>query len=129
MFLRGLGICADVVKELVPEMKVTDVGEPVYAELFRKVIAENPVYASGPFRVTLRDADLAKLLEPLLAGKGFRDLSVACQPGVIHAQATYPLTRFALGEPWILTPGSTSMNTSSKARPSAFGVTSTLAAG
>lgn len=98
MFLRGLGICADVVKEMVPEMKVTDVGEPVYAEMFRKVIAENPVYASGPFRVTLRDADLAKFLEPLLAGKGFRDLSVACHPGVIHAQATYPLTRFGLGD-------------------------------
>ncbi len=97
MFLRGLGICADVVREMVPEMKVTEVGEPVYADLFRKVISENPVYASGPFRLTLRDADLAGLLEPRLAEYGFRDLSVACQPEVIGAEATYPLARFGLG--------------------------------
>lgn len=98
MFLRGLGICADVVKEMVPEMKVTEVGEPVYADLFRKVMAENPAYASGPFRLTLRDADLAGLLQPELAKRGFRDLSVACRPGVISAQVVYPFTRFGLGE-------------------------------
>ncbi len=98
MFLRGLGICADVVKEMVPEMRLNEVGEPVYAEVFRKVIAENPVYASGPFRLTLHDADLAKALEPLLFGKGFRDVSVTCQPGVIRAQAMYPLARFGLGD-------------------------------
>jgi predicted unusual protein kinase regulating ubiquinone biosynthesis (AarF/ABC1/UbiB family) len=98
MFLRGLGICADVVKEIVPEMKVSEVGEPVYADLFLKVIAENPVYASGPFRLTLRDADLARVLEPRLAEYGFRDLSIACQPGIISAEVRYPLTRFGLGE-------------------------------
>ena len=96
MFLRGLGICFDTVRELVPEMKLMDVAEPVYAEVFQKVIAENPIYATGPFRLTVRDVDVAKFLAPHVERKGFRDLAVTFEPGVIHAQAQYPLNRFGL---------------------------------
>lgn len=98
MFIRGFGICFDVVKELVPEMKLMDVAMPVYMEVFQKVLRENPGYATGPFRLTVRDADVVRLLAPHLSQKGIRNLTLRFKPGVICAQAEYPLNRFGLGD-------------------------------
>lgn len=98
MFLRAFGICFGVVKELVPEMKLMDVAMPVYMEVFQKVIRENPQYATGKFRLDLRDDDLARALGPHLASKGIHNLTLKFGPGVIHAQAEYPLNRFGAGD-------------------------------
>jgi len=94
MFLRAFGICFGVVKELVPEMKLMDVAMPVYMEVFQRVIQDNPQYASGKFRLDLRDGDLARSLRPHLERKGIHNLTLKFGPGVIYAQAEYPLNLF-----------------------------------
>ena len=98
MFLRGLGICFDTVREMVPEMKLMDVAEPIYGEVFQDVLARNPKYAAGPFRLTLRDTDVARLLSRWLEAKGFRDVTVVFEGGHVRVRAVYALTRYALGD-------------------------------
>ena len=98
MFVRGFGICFDTVRELVPEMKLMDVAMPVYFEVFRRVVQENPKYATGPFRLTVRDADVARLLAPHLEDKGIRNLALKFEPGVVCANAVYAVNRFGVGD-------------------------------
>ena len=97
MFLRGLGICFDTVREIVPEMKLMDVAEPIYGEVFQEVLARNPKYAAGPFRLTLRDTDVARLLSRWLETKAFRDVTVAFDAGDVRVRAVYAPTRYGLG--------------------------------
>ena len=97
MFLRGLGIAFDTVREIVPEMKLIDVAEPIYAEVFQRVLLEHPEYASGPFRLSLRDADVSRLLSRALETKGFRAV-VSFNEGVVSASAVYPLARFGMND-------------------------------
>jgi hypothetical protein len=49
-------------------------------------------------RLAVSDADLAKFLGPRLAKKGIRHLGLKFEPGVIYAQAEYPLNRFGFGD-------------------------------
>ena len=98
MFLRGLGIAFDTAREMVPEMKLVDVAEPIYGEVFQDVLARNPKYAAGPFRLTLRDTDVARLLSRWLETKGFRDVTVVFDEGNVRARAVYALTRYGLGD-------------------------------
>ncbi len=98
MFIRGLGIAFDTVREIVPEMQLMDVAEPIYAEVFQDVLMQNPGYAAGPFRLTLRDADVARLLSRWLETKGFRDVAVQFSEGLVRASALYPLARFGLSD-------------------------------
>ena len=97
MFLRGLGIAFDTAREIVPEMKLMDIAEPIYAEVFQRVLAEHPEYASGPFQLKVTDADAARMLSRWLDAKGFRDVTVAFEDKIIRARAVYPLTRFGMG--------------------------------
>ena len=98
MFLRGLGIAFDTVREMVPEAKLMDIAEPIYAEVFQRVLAEHPEHATGPFKLTLRDADVSRLLSRWLATKGFREASVIFEESLIRARAVYPLARLGLGD-------------------------------
>ena len=98
MFLRGLGICFDTVREIVPEMKLMEVAEPIYAEVFQGVLAQNPRYASGPFRLTLRDADVARMLSRWLETKGFRDVTVTFSAGLVRARAIFAAARYGLDD-------------------------------
>jgi predicted unusual protein kinase regulating ubiquinone biosynthesis (AarF/ABC1/UbiB family) len=98
MFLRGLGIAFDTAREIVPEMKLMDVAEPIHAELFQRVLAEHPEYAAEPFQLTLKDADVARLLSGWLATKGFRDVRVTFGDALIGARAVYPLSRYGVGD-------------------------------
>ncbi len=98
MFVRGLGICFDTAREMVPEMKLVDLAEPIYGEVFQDVLARNPKYAAGPFRLTLRDTDVARLLARWLETKGFRGVTVAFDEGNVRAHAVYALTRYGVGD-------------------------------
>jgi predicted unusual protein kinase regulating ubiquinone biosynthesis (AarF/ABC1/UbiB family) len=98
MFVRGLGIAFDTAREIVPEMKLMDLAEPIYAEVFQQVLAEHPEYAAGPFQLTLRDTDVARLLSRWLASKGFSDVSFAFERGTIRGRALYPLARYGVGD-------------------------------
>ena len=97
MFLRGLGIAFDTAREIVPEMKLMDLAEPIYVEVFQRVLAEHPEYAAYPFQLTVKDADVARMLSRWLETKGFRDVTVAFEDKIIRARAAYPLTRYGAG--------------------------------
>jgi predicted unusual protein kinase regulating ubiquinone biosynthesis (AarF/ABC1/UbiB family) len=94
MFIRGLGIAFDTAREIVPEMKLMELAEPIYAEVFQRVLLEHPEYASGPFRFTLRDVDVSRLLSRWMATKGFRDVTVVFENSLIRARASFPFAGY-----------------------------------
>ena len=98
MFIRGLGIAFDTAREIVPEMRLMDLAEPIYAEVFQRVLAEHPEYAAGPFRLTIPDSDVARVLSRSLEKKGFRDVSVVFSSARIDARAVYPMARYGVGD-------------------------------
>lgn len=98
MFLRGLGIAFDTAREIVPEMKLMELAEPIYVEVFLRVLAEHPEYAAGAFQLTLKDADVARLLSRWLETKGLRHVGVSFEDALIRARAVYPLSRYGVGD-------------------------------
>ena len=98
MFVRGLGIAFDTAREIVPEMKLMDLAEPIYAEVFQRVLADHPEYATGPFRFTIPDTDVARLLSRSLEKRGFVDVGVVFASARIDARAVYPMVRFGMGD-------------------------------
>ncbi len=98
MFLRGFGIAIDTVKELVPEMKMSDVAMPVYLEVFQRLIRENPQYSAGPFRVSVSDMDATRYVAPLLAQQGVRNLTLKFEPRIIRARGEYSVNSLGIGD-------------------------------
>lgn len=98
MFLRGLGIAFDTAREMVPEMRLMELAEPICAEVFQRVLAEHPEYATGPFRLTIPDSEVARVLSRSLEKEGFRDVSVVFGSARIDARAVYPLARYGMGD-------------------------------